>query len=93
MYKLVFSERAKSDLAKLKKNEPNTFNKASKILAELQEHPQTGTGQPERSKYYEEETWSGRFSGNHRRSIASMMSLSKCFFYRLLVTTKTKSLE
>jgi len=66
MYKLVFSERAKSDLTKLKKSEPNTFNKASKILAELQEHPRTGTGQAERLKYYEQETWSRRLSGNHR---------------------------
>lgn len=66
MYKLIFSERAKSDLAKLKKNEPNTFKKASKLLAELQEHPQTGTGQVERLKYYEEETWSRRLSREHR---------------------------
>jgi mRNA-degrading endonuclease RelE of RelBE toxin-antitoxin system len=31
MYRIDFTEKAKEDLAKLKKNEPTTFRKASKL--------------------------------------------------------------
>ena len=51
MYRIDFTEKAKEDLAKLKKNEPTTFRKASKLLVEISEHPETGTGQPEQMKY------------------------------------------
>ena len=47
MYTLVFAPQALEDLSKLKKSEPAAFKKAGKLLAELQEHPQTGTGKPE----------------------------------------------
>ena len=66
MYKIKLSTRAEEDLAKLKKSEPNSFKKASKLLFEIAEHPRIGTGQVERLKYYEEETWSRRVSGEHR---------------------------
>ena len=47
MYTIDFTEKAIEDLAKLKRDEPNSFKKASKLLAEIVEHPETGTGQPE----------------------------------------------
>lgn len=46
MYILRFDEQALIDLAKLKKNLPSAFEKASKLLGELREHPCTGTGKP-----------------------------------------------
>lgn len=50
MYKLIFAPQALEDLSKLKKSEPAAFKKAGRLLAELQEHPQTGTGKPEQLK-------------------------------------------
>lgn len=47
MYSLVFAPQALDDLSKLRKSEPAAFKKAGKLLAELQEHPKTGTGKPE----------------------------------------------
>ena len=47
MYKITFSPEAEADLAKLKRSEPASFKKAVKLLNELVEHPQTGTGHPE----------------------------------------------
>jgi toxin YoeB len=66
MYKIKISDNAKEDLARLKKNDQNLFRKATKLLLELSEHPRTGTGQIERLKYYQEETWSRRISKQHR---------------------------
>ena len=53
-------------LLALKKNDQNLFRKASKLLLELSEHPRTGTGQIERLKYYQEETWLRRISKEQR---------------------------
>ena len=47
MYKITFSPEAETDLGKLKRSEPASFKKAVKLLNELVEHPQTGTGHPE----------------------------------------------
>lgn len=66
MYKLVLTERANMDFAKLKRNEPNAFKKAEKLLIELMEHPRTGTGHIEQLKYCTEETWSRHISQGHR---------------------------
>ena len=51
IYKIDFTDKAKEDLAKLKKNEPGSFKKALKLLAEIGEHPETETGQPEPLKH------------------------------------------
>jgi len=66
MYDLRFEKEAESDLAKLKKSESASYKKVVKLLAELQEHPTTGTGKPERLKHYTEPTWSRRISDKHR---------------------------
>ena len=47
MYEIVYSERAKEDLAKLRRDEPTAHKKAVKLLNELMDHPRTGTGKPE----------------------------------------------
>ena len=44
MYRLRFSDQAEEDLSRLKKNEPQAFKKALRLLDELVDHP---TGHPE----------------------------------------------
>lgn len=66
MYNLVFSTSAIEDLAKLKKNEPQVFKKANKLLQELTEHPMTGSGKPEMLKGNRSGQWSRRLSQRHR---------------------------
>ncbi len=66
MYRIVFTENARRDLQILQKKAPQSIKKLKSLLAELQEHPRTGTGQVELLKYYVEETWSRRISKGHR---------------------------
>ena len=66
MYRLRISEEADHDLSRLKKHEPQAFKKALQLLEELAEHPQTGTGHPERLKGDRPGQWSRRISKKHR---------------------------
>ena len=50
MYTINYTQRAQSDLIKLKRNEPSSFKKLTRLLNELAEHPRTGTGHPEQLK-------------------------------------------
>lgn len=65
-YILHFSPEAKEDLSKLKKHEPRAFEKARKLLYELQEHPRTGTGKPEQLTGDRKGQWSRRITQRHR---------------------------
>ena len=47
MYSITYSLEAQEGLAKLKRSEPAAFRKAVKLLNEIVEHPQSGTGHPE----------------------------------------------
>ena len=47
MYTITYSPEAEKGLAKLKRNEPEAFKKAVKLLNEIIVHPKTGTGHPE----------------------------------------------
>ena len=42
------------------------YKKIESFLAELEIHPRTGTGKPERLKYKAEEIWSRRINQEHR---------------------------
>jgi toxin YoeB len=66
MYRIVFTEDAQKDLLMLQKRAPQAIKKLKSLLAELQEHPRTGTGQVELLKHYKEETWSRRINKEHR---------------------------
>jgi toxin YoeB len=66
MYRIVFTEDAQKDLQMLQKKAPQAIKKLKALLAELQEHPRTGTGQVELLKHYKEETWSRRINKEHR---------------------------
>lgn len=66
MYTIHYTTRAQSDLIKLKRNEPASFKKLTKLLNELAEHPRTGTGHPEQLKGDRSNQWSRRINEKHR---------------------------
>jgi len=66
MYAVEFTEDAKNDVFLLQRKAPEALKKLAKLLAELREHPRTGTGQVERLKHFKNETWSRRISQEHR---------------------------
>lgn len=66
MYKIEYLPEAKSDLAKLKKNEPAAFKKAITLLNELVDHPTTGTGHPHMLKGDRAGHWSRSITKKHR---------------------------
>jgi len=66
IYTLDFTEQARKDISFLKKSEPQAYKKLEKLLAELQEHPTTGTGKPEQLKYNYTGKWSRHISDRHR---------------------------
>lgn len=66
MYAITYAPEAKEGLAKLKHSEPAAFKKAVKLLNEIAEHPQTGTGHPEPLKGMPENRWSRQITKKHR---------------------------
>jgi len=66
IYKLIYANKAKEGLAKLKRSEPKTFAKAVKLIDELAIHPKTGTGHPEQLKGDRSGQWSRTITKKHR---------------------------
>lgn len=66
LYKVILKEVAQHDLKLLLRNEPVTYKKALKLIAELYEHPRTGTGKPEQLSGNRSGQWSRRISKKHR---------------------------
>lgn len=66
MYNIDFTDEAKRQMAELQKHAPKAMPKLIKLLDEIAEHPRTGTGQVERLKHFQEETWSRRITKEHR---------------------------
>lgn len=66
MYRISFADRVQDDLEHLAAHEPAAFKKAMKMLNELAEHPQTGTGHPEPLKGQPEGRWSRQITKKHR---------------------------
>jgi len=66
-YEIVYSPEAEDDLRKhAKAGNKILLKKISKLLLELEEHPETGTGKPEKMKYKKTEYWSRRIDDKHR---------------------------
>lgn len=65
-YFVDIKEKAQLDLAKLKKDEPKCYAKALKLIAELYEHPRTGTGHPKQLSADRAGQWRRKISGKHR---------------------------
>lgn len=66
MYRIVFSEEAQKDIVLLQKKCPSAIKKLKALVAELAEHPRSGTGKCEQLKHFTEETWSRRVTKEHR---------------------------
>ncbi len=65
-YFVDIKEKALNDLKKMERNEPKSYQKALKLIAELYEHPFQGTGHPEPLKGKPEGRWSRHISDKHR---------------------------
>ena len=65
-YYVDIKEKAQYDLAKLLKDEPNAYRKAMKLIAELYEHPRTGTGKPKLLSGDRAGQWRRKINDKHR---------------------------
>ncbi len=65
-YKIKYHKQAIEDAKKLKKEEPQSFQKLLKLEIELKEHPRTGTGKPKPLSGNRVGQWSRRVSKKHR---------------------------
>lgn len=66
VYDVIVTEEAQNDLKKLLHDEHPAYKKALKLIAELYEHPRTGTGKPEPLLGNRSGQWSRRISKKHR---------------------------
>ena len=64
-YKVTLSPLADEHIKILKRNEPQAYKKAEKLLDELAYHPKSGTGHPEQLKN-RTGLWSRRITQKHR---------------------------
>ena len=66
-YLLKLSDQTELDLAKLRKSgNKQVIKKLNALLDELRDHPETGTGKPERLKHEYAGKWSRHISDKHR---------------------------
>lgn len=65
-YDIIYAPAAEQGLAKLRQNEPKAYSKALKLIAELYEHPTSGTGKPEPLTGNRSGQWSRRITRKHR---------------------------
>ena len=65
-YTVEIKEQAQEDLKALSKSEPKAYHKALALIAELYDHPQTGTGKPEQLKGGGGTLWSRHITKKHR---------------------------
>ncbi len=67
MFEIDFTFEALEDIEKLKKTGNKVIlKKLFSLIQELKQHPETGTGKPERLKHYQQNTWSRRIDRKHR---------------------------
>ena len=66
LYSVDIKEKAQLDLQKLLKDEPKLYKKAMKLIAELYEHPRTGTGKPKQLSGDRAGQWRRKISDKHR---------------------------
>lgn len=67
IFEIDYTFEALEDIEKLKKTGNKVIlKKLFSLIQELKQHPETGTGKPERLKYYQQNTWSRRIDKKHR---------------------------
>ena len=65
-YIVEIKPQAQEDLKVLSESDPKAYKKALVLIAELFDHPQTGTGKPEQLKGSGGTLWSRRITKKHR---------------------------
>ncbi|MBO7067756.1 MAG: Txe/YoeB family addiction module toxin [Bacteroidaceae bacterium] len=65
-YRIQYFRQALLDAAKLQREEPKAYEKLKKLVAELKEHPRTGTGKPEQLRGDRAGQWSRHITKKHR---------------------------
>lgn len=63
-YKIRILENAQDDLDWLRRNDKTSYIKCFDLVRELMSDPRSGTGKPERLRYFEKEVYSRRV--NHK---------------------------
>ena len=66
-YAIRYLPKAEEDILKLRKaGNKQALKKLDNLIDELEIHPETGTGKPERLKHYDGNRWSRRITDKHR---------------------------
>lgn len=66
-YKIYILENANNDLDWLRKNDKASYIKCFDLIREIMNDPRSGTGKPERLRYFDKEVYSRRV--NHKDRI------------------------
>ena len=67
IFEINYTFEALEDVEKLKKTGNKVIlKKLFSLIQELKQHPETGTGKPERLNHYQQNTWSRRIDRKHR---------------------------
>lgn len=77
MYKITIGKNAQSDLEWYRKNDKTSYIKCFDLVRELIENPRSGSGKPERLKYFEKEVYSRRVNHKDRLIYTIYESLSE----------------
>jgi toxin YoeB len=65
-WKVRILENAQEDLDWLRKNDRTSYIKCFDLVREVMENPRTGTGKPERLRYFDKEVYSRRVNQKDR---------------------------
>jgi len=65
-YKIRILENAQDDLEWLRKNDKTSYIKCFDLVREIMNDPRSGTGKPERLRYFEKEVYSRRVNQKDR---------------------------
>ncbi|MDF9830872.1 Txe/YoeB family addiction module toxin [Parabacteroides sp. PF5-6] len=66
IYKVSISPIADKGIKTLKRSEPAAYKKTMKLILELQDHPETGTGHPKPLGKNRVGQWSRKITDKHR---------------------------
>ncbi|MDR3187797.1 MAG: Txe/YoeB family addiction module toxin [Prevotellaceae bacterium] len=66
MYRIDVTKKADKGITKLYMSEPQAYKKLEKLIQELEEHPETGTGRPKPLGGDKAGQWSRRITEKHR---------------------------
>lgn len=65
-YFIDYTDQAETDILRLRAEDSKAYEKLKKLIAELKEHPKTGTGHPEQLKGDRAGQWSRCITKKHR---------------------------